>query len=198
MNRGSANTVYNNVFVGQNGKDMLCLDGGFIFNNLFVDNRKSILFGLSDQVTTCVVLNNTSYNNDGVVFYNGWVSSTVNWSQVHLINNLVLPVADKVTWTYSNVGGTVANIANNCSYRTGGFTDIYGSTAPGVTKNNLEVDPDCVSAANDDFRPRNPNVLHGGFCGLTGKPAQIGAIVQGYQFTGSGRMVKMARLGVTR
>ncbi len=198
MNRTIVNTVYNNVFVGQNGKDMLCLDGGFIFNNLFVNNRKSILLGMSEQITTCVILNNTSYNNNGAVFYNGWVNATTNWSQVHILNNLILPVADKFTWTRINVGGTVVNIANNCSYRAGGFTDVYGSTAPGVTKNNLEVDPDCVDVANDDFRPRNPMVLHGGFSGLSGKPAQIGAIVQGYQFTGSGRMVKMARLGITR
>lgn len=198
MHYTSVNTVYNNVFVGQTGKDMLCLDGGFVFNNLFVDNRKSVLFGISDSITTCVVLNNTSYNNSGAVFYNGWVNATVNWSQVHFLNNLTLPVADKAVWSRSGVGGAAVNIANNCSYRAGGFTNIYGSTAPGVTKNNLEIDPDCVDIANEDFRPRNPIVLHGGLDGLTGKPAQIGAILQEYQFASSGRMVKMARLGITR
>lgn len=198
MHRTSVNTVYSNVFVGQIDKDMLCLDGGFVFNNLFVNNKKSVLFGISDQITTCVALNNTSYNNSGAVFYNGWVSETANWSQVHFLNNLTLPVADRIVWSHSGTGGTAVNIANNCSYRADGFTNIYGSTALGVTKNNLEVDPDCVDIVNKDFRPRNPMVLHGGLDGLTGKSAQIGAILQEYQFASSGRMVKMARLGITR
>ena len=178
MSRTSVNTVYNNVFVGQNGKDMLCLDGGFVFNNLFVDNRKSILFGLSDSVTTCVALNNTSYNNNGTVIYNGWVHATINWSQVHLLNNLILPLADRMAWAQSTVGGTVVNIANNCSYRADGFTDIYESAAPGVIKNNLEADPDCIDPANDDFRTKNGNVSQGGLKDLAGiKGAHIGAFL---------------------
>lgn len=190
--RGNCNVVYNNVFVGQTGRDMLCLDGGDVFNNLFIDNRKAILFGVSDSIVTCVALNNTSYKNSGAVIYNGWVDATNNYSQTHILNNLFLPENDKTSWSKSGTGGVPVNIANNCSYYSGGYTgnNPWGGKAASPMhshKNNIEVDPDCIDPANNDFRTKNGNVSKGGLKDLGGiRGAHIGAFLPDMDVTQGG------------
>lgn len=183
ISKGNDNVIYNNVFVGQTGRDMLCCDGGFVFNNLFIDNRKAILFGTSSSVATCVALNNTSYKNTGAVFYNGWVDATVNYSQTHILNNLFLPENDRTSWSKSGIGGVAVNIANNCSYYPGGYTGTNPWTGTAASsmhshKNNIEVDPDCIDLANGDYRTKNANVSKGGLKDLGGiKGTHIGAFL---------------------
>ncbi|MHC4459928.1 MAG: right-handed parallel beta-helix repeat-containing protein [Planctomycetota bacterium] len=63
---------------------------------------------------------------------------------------------------------------------------------------SIEQDPQFVDGANGDFRPRNPAVLRGGKSDISGNSAEMGAILQKYQFGDRERITNMARFRIVR
>jgi len=83
----------------------------------------------------------------------------------------------------------------NCSYNGGAADSGYFNYGG----NDITSDPEFVDAGSGDFRPRNPAVLRGGMPDIDGNPAQIGAILQKYQFTNRlPRTTNMGRLAIIR
>ena len=167
---------------------------GGIFNNL-VMNGGNAVSGLGSVYIT----HNTIYNSllSAVFIHDSGATVMVR-------NNILVPHKDANAIHIYTAGGSVRN-DYNCIWGADGnqlatpFSTIKaGGAPPTLGINSIETDPDFVDAAGDDFRPRNPQVLRGGEPDVVGTVAQMGVILQRYQFAQRAQTANMARLGIIR
>jgi len=109
-------------------------------------------------------------------------------------NNIFVPATKAVLGIYKAGDGSLTYSGYGCAYclaAPAGVLDV-----PYAGENALNVDPQFMNPAGNDFRPRNPLVLRGGKPDFAGNPAQIGAILQKYQFANRSRAANPGRLSI--
>jgi hypothetical protein len=68
----------------------------------------------------------------------------------------------------------------------------------GKPEHAIEQTPDFIDAANDNFRPRNPDVLRGGEPDIDDNATQMGAVLQKYQYATRAKTANLGRLQIIR
>jgi hypothetical protein len=177
------------------GKGGIAVVGsGGIFNNLVIRGGNAV----AGNGSVCIE-HNTIYNSSlaAVFIHNADATAIVR-------NNILVSDMDAYAINIFTAGGSVRN-DYNCIWGADGNqlatpfgTAKGGGMPPALGPNSIETDPDFVDAAGDDFRPRNPQVLRGGEPDVMGTVAQMGVILQRYQFAQRARTANMARLGIIR
>jgi len=167
---------------------------GGILNNLVINGGNSV-----EASGSVFVEHNTIYNSL-------WSAVFVHYVTASAIvrNNILVPEKDGRAIYIHTAGGSVRN-DYNCIWGTDGnqlatpfMTVKPGGTVPVLGVHSVEVDPEFVDAGSGDFRPRNRLVLRGGEQDVADNPAQMGVILQRYQFPQRARMVNFARIGMMR
>lgn len=137
-----------------------------------------------------IVFNNTMYNQSSYCLaygHNSYVGGLIEY------NNIFIPAAKNVPAIYKNGNGSIAYSGYGCAYCVAGDSIL---DTPYSGENGLNVNPQFVNAAGSDFRPRNPLVLRGGVPDFAGNPAQIGAVLQKYQFVKRGQAANPGRISI--
>jgi hypothetical protein len=94
---------------------------------------------------------------------------------------------------YKNGNGSLTYSGYSCAYC---VNDNSVLDNPYSGENGLNVNPQFASAAGNDFRPTNPLVLRAGCPDFADNPAQIGAILQKYQFTNRSKAANPGRISI--
>ena len=146
------------------------------FNNcIFIDGDSGLI--LRDNL----VVNCTFFNqNTSPVLTNSTNSG-------HVINCILVPVAGATDFAAEITSGSLGFFFNNCYYGADGnaLTKPFDKSGTAFTPfggGNLAQDPKMIDPANNNFKPRNQNVLTGGMADVSGNPSQIGAVIRKHQF----------------
>jgi hypothetical protein len=137
-----------------------------------------------------IVFNNTMYNQSDYCLAYGHNSYTGGLIEY---NNIFILAAKNLPAIYKNGNGSLAYSGFGCAYC---VNDDSVLDNPYSGQNGLNVNPLFVNAAGNDFRPTNSLVLRGGMPDFAGNPAQIGAILQKYQFVKRWRAANPGRLSI--
>ncbi len=172
------------------------IGSGSAIGNLLVGGSRGLLV-----VGEVLIANNTCYG-QSITCIRIMSADTI----TPIYNNILMPAvaASDYGILIEGSGGTIRN-DYNCFWGIDGValtTPIEnvkaGGHTPAIGTHSIEADPLFVDAANNDFRPRNPDVVRGGMPDISGNPGQMGAVLQKYNFANRGRMTDMARLGIIR
>ena len=155
-------------------------------NNIFIGG----VYGVAVVYNNNIIFNNVMYNQTSYCLAYGH-----NTYQGELIeyNNIFVPATKAALAIYKAGNGSLVYSGYGCAYC---INDSSVLDNPYSGQNGLNVNPQFVNAAGNDFRPRNPLVLRGGKPDFAGNPAQIGAILQKYQFVKRWRAANPGRLSI--
>ncbi len=137
-----------------------------------------------------VVFNNTMYNQSSYCLaygHNSYPGGLIEY------NNIFIPAAKNLPAIYKYGSGSLAYSGHGCAYCINEDSILDN---PYNGQNGLNVNPQFVDAAGNDFRTTNPLVLRGGRPDSAGNPAQIGAILQKYQFAKCRQTANLGRLSI--
>ncbi|MFA5291643.1 MAG: hypothetical protein WC496_01265 [Phycisphaerae bacterium] len=139
-----------------------------------------------------IVFNNTMYNQSSYCLAYGHDSYAGGLIEY---NNIFVPAVKNVPAIYKNGYGSLAYSGFGCAYC---IADNSILDTPYNGENCLNVNPQFVNIAGNDFRPTNPLLLRGGMPDFVGNPGRIGAVLQKYQFISKARAANMGRLSIFR
>ena len=166
--------------------------GVLLLNCTFISGLYGIYCAGSE---TYEVINCTFYNQaTACVSLNGAGPRFVEY------NNIFMPATHNVARAIEISYGEIVYSDYSCAFSVDGNAMDSGYAWPIDYKgdNSIEVDPLFVDTANDDYTPRNPNVLHGGKPDINGNPAQMGAIFVPQHFSRGSRAFNPGRLSTIR
>lgn len=139
-----------------------------------------------------IVYNNTMYNQTSYCLgygHNSYTGSLIEY------NNIFIPATKNLPAIYKNGYGSLTYSGFGCAYS---LADNSVLDAPYSGEMSLNINPQFVNAEVNDFRVQNPLLLRGGMTDLAGNAAQIGAVIQKYQFARRARTANQARLSIIR
>ncbi|MDD5011103.1 MAG: hypothetical protein PHQ00_03160 [Phycisphaerae bacterium] len=139
-----------------------------------------------------VVFNNTMYNQSDYCLAYG--HSVLSGGLIEY-NNIFIPAAKNLPVIYKNGSGSLVYSGFGCAYCVNEDSVL---DTPYDGENGLNVNPQFTDVAVNDFRPTNPLVLRGGIPDFADEPAQIGAVIQKYQFISKARAGNLGRLAIIR
>lgn len=157
-------------------------------NSIFIGGN----YGVGAFYFQNIVFNNTMYNQTSYCLgygHNSYAGGLIEY------NNIFIPAAKNIPAIYRNGYGSIAYSGYGCAYciQEDSVLDVPYSGEKG-----LNVDPDFVNAAGNDFRIRNPLVVRGGMADFEGNAGQIGAVLQQYQFANRARAANFARFSIIK
>ncbi|GEM_PF-2185235 len=157
-------------------------------NSIFIGGN----YGIGAFYYQNIAFNNTMYNQTSYCMsygHNSYAGGLIEY------NNIFIPAAKNIPAIYRNGSGSLAFSGYGCAYS---LSDNSILDTPYAGEGGLNVNPQFVNAAGNDFRVRNPLVLRGGMPDFTGKQTQIGAVIQQYQFVKRSATGNYARMTIFR
>jgi hypothetical protein len=123
--------------------------------------------------------------------------------QGHVLNCIVVPAAGATDFAAYVYGGSLGLWMNNSYYGADGVAlamsfNQSGSPFTPFGGGNLAQDPAMVDPANNNFKPRNQDVLTRGLSDVNGNPSQIGAVVSKHRFVSKAGLFSPGRMKIFR
>ncbi|MCE5340537.1 MAG: hypothetical protein LLF92_05340 [Planctomycetaceae bacterium] len=155
-------------------------------NSIFIGGN----YGIGAYYYQNIVFNNTMYGQTSYCLcygHNSYAGGLIEY------NNIFIPAAKNIPAIYRNGSGSLAYSGCGCAYS---VADDSVLDTPYSGEDGLNVNPQFVNAAANDFRVLNPLLLRGGMPDFTGRQTQIGAVLQQYQFTKRSAAGNPARMSI--
>ena len=120
-----------------------------------------------------------------------------------LVNCIIIPAEGVTDFAVSISAGSINFVSNNVYYGADGVAlakpfDQSGVSFTPFGGGNLAQDPSMVDPANNNFKPRNQNVLTRGVSDINGNPSQIGAVIAKHRSKSKASMSNQGRMKIFR
>jgi hypothetical protein len=149
---------------------------------------------LGDLITTWLSIKNcVFYNIDDCIELNDDGTKLTQYNNIFVLHTAATGKIIKRT------KGSITYSDYSCAWAIDGAPSASGRWGgTGLPEHAIEQNPQFVDADNGDFRPRNPSVLRGGKPDMADNAAQMGAILQEYQFVRRAKVANLSRLQIIR
>jgi len=169
--------------------------GNFVLDGCILRKTAGYCAGIIGNYPTTFVLvkDSTFYNIDNCIELNDDGAKLIQYNNIFVLHTASTGKIIKRT------KGSITYSDYSCAWAIDGAPAASGRWGGiSLPEHAIEQNPQFMDSDNGDFRPRNPSVLRGGKPDIADNAAQMGAVLQEYQFARRAKAANLSRLQIIR